>query len=411
MVASFSALITGCGGGSSDTSSQSIPTPTPSTTTYTIGGSVSGLNGSLTIKNNATDQSIITSSGQFTFDKPVSQGGQYNVTITAQPNTQTCTLSNYSGTNVNENITTILIICTNNPPSTTSLSLSTTTLALATSGTPRIVIVTNTGQVSASTVNFSANPVLPYGTTSASTCGGTLTAGSSCTITITPGSAASASASAGTAAVPSTLAISGSNTNSLDANIYVLTYGSIYQSGYIFSIDDSPSATNNIGGKVLALSSQPTSSYWSTTDNNIPGITETDTSPCNGANHGRCDTTQIVSYYTALSVPYGQYAAGLCKSTISGYGDWYLPSICEMNNTTSLVSSSCNPATQDIQSKLVNTGIVPLTNYFWSSTEVSFNPASVVWVNYFDPFGGSVVNGASKTTALASVRCTRALTN
>jgi len=101
MLAGFSFLLTACGGGSSDTNAvvptpTPSPTPTPATVTYSIGGTTSGLNGSLTVKNNSTDQLIISSSGTFTFTTPINQGGQYNVTITAQPNSQTCVLSNAS---------------------------------------------------------------------------------------------------------------------------------------------------------------------------------------------------------------------------------------------------------------------------------------------------------------------------
>jgi hypothetical protein len=260
--------------------------------------------------------------------------------------------------------------------------------------------------VAASALSILANPAFPSGTTSASTCSSTLPAGSSCTITITPGPTASASASVGSAAVPGTLTISGSNTNSVDTNIYVLTYGSIYQSGYIFSIDDSTASTNNIGGKVLALSDQSLSDQWSVTPDDILGISETDTVPCDGAYDGSCNTSQIVSYY---STPYSIYAAGLCKSTINGYGDWFLPSICEMNKAFSY-TTICTPATQDIQSNLVDTNIVPLNGYYWSSTESSLSPQSDAWTNYFASGGGSFPTFSLKTHLL-SVRCTRSLTN
>lgn len=404
----LSLLLASCGSGSSDTNTVApapTPAPTPVNATYTIGGSVSGLNGSLTLKNNLTDELIVTSTGSFTFSTPVNEGGQYNVTITSQPSTQTCALSNYSGTNVTANVTTVLVSCTDNPPGTTSLSLSTPSIALAASGSPRTFIVSNTGQVAALSLSILASPALPSGTISTTTCSGTLPVGSSCAITITPGPTASASASVGSAAVPSTLAISGANTNSLDANVYVLTYGSIYQSGYIFSIDDSTPSTNNIGGKVLALSDQSSTSQWSVTPDDIPGISETDTTPCDGAYDGSCNTSQIVSYY---STPYSNYAAGLCKSTINGYGDWFLPSICEMNKAFSY-TTICTPTTQDIQSNLVDTNIVPLNGYYWSSTESSLNPQYDAWTNYFA--SGSGFPTFSDKTFLLSARCTRSLTN
>jgi len=401
----FAVALVSCGGGSSGSSS--TPAPTPVTTTYTIGGSVSGLNGSLTLKNNLTEELVVTSNGPFTFIAPVNEGGQYNLSITTQPSTQTCSRSNYFGTDVNSNVTTVLISCTDNPPGTTSLSLSTTSLALAASGSSRVIIVSNTGQVAALSLSILASPVFPSGTTSASTCSSTLPAGSSCTITITPGPTASASASVGSAAVPSTLAITGANTNSLDANVYVLTYGSIYQSGFIFSIDDSTASTNNIGGKVLSLLDQSSSSNWSVTTVDIPGISEIDTTPCDGASDGACNTSQIVSYY---STPYSSYAAGLCKSTINGYGDWFLPSICELNKAPPYTPRICNQATQDIQSNLVDTNIVPLNGYYWSSTEYSLFPQNFAWINWFASGGGSAPLLTNKIF-LQSVRCTRSLTN
>ena len=414
LFAGLSLFLTGCGGGSSEVSSASTPTPTPITVTYTIGGTVSGLNGSLTIKNNAADELVINSSGQFTFATHVVQGGQYNVTITTQPSTQTCTLSNYFGNNVSVNVTTVLISCTDNPPGITSLSLSTTTLALATSGTPRIFIVTNTGQNSASSLSISTNPALPSGTTSVSTCGVTLAPGSSCTVTITPGSTASTSASAGSTAIPSAITISGSNTNNISGNVYVLTYGSIYQAGYIFSIDESPSITDSIKGKIWALNDQSPSggTKWSTTYNNIPGIYENSAAlQCNGANDGPCNTTQIVNYYSQRSVPLGSYAAGLCKSEISGYGDWYLPTICELNYARSTAQSISCSSNQDIQSKLVTSGVIPLYDYYQSSTESSANPSNDAWVAVLSQYSGSdFVNTADKGYSLA-VRCARGLTN
>lgn len=420
LVAFFSALIIGCGGGSSSTSAPATtPTPTPATVTYTIGGTVSGLNGSLTIKNNAADELVINSSGQFTFATPVTQGGQYNVTITTQPSTQTCVLSDYFGTNVTANITTVSIGCTDNPPETTTLLLSSSSMALSVSGltvdgiasgSPRVLMVTNTGQISAVSLGITESPGLPLGTASSTTCGASLAPGATCTITITPGSASSASASPGTAAVPSTLTINGSNTNSVNADIYVLTYGSIYQSGYIFAINETASNTNSIGGKVLALSDQSTTAVWSATNDIITGITETDITPCLGAYDGSCNTNRIVAYYTALNRPLSDYAAGQCKSTINGYGDWFLPSICEMNKAPNYMPAICNQSTQNIQSNLVNTNIVPLTGYYWSSTEDSVNPDSTVWVNYFASGGGAIPAYAIKPNQ-QSLRCTRALTN
>ena len=409
LFAGLSLFLTGCGGGSSEVSTANnlAPTPTPATVTYTIGGTVSGLNGSLTIKNNAVDELTINSSGQFTFATPVAQGGQYNVTITTQPSTQTCTLSDYSGTNVSSNVTSILINCADNPPGSTSLSISSSTLALAADGIlgspshARTFTITNNGQEPALSIAITANPALPSGTTQSSTCGASLPPFSSCNITITPGS--NPSAIAPQAPAPSTLTISGSNTNTLSADVYVLTYGNLYQSGYIFSIDDNTTTTSSIGGKVLAVTDSNITQWSTTRFNNISGTTNSSSSPCNGANDGACDTEQIVNFFSGPST---SFAAGVCRlSTYGSYIDWYLPAICETNaqSSTLLYGITCT-SSSDINSKLASQGIGNLVGNYWSAT--SRDIASAWQVNYTVP-------GVSATgkDAYNSTRCARALTN
>ena len=84
-----------------------------STSTYTLGGTVSGLaNGSqISLDENSTLPLIINSNGNFTFPTPIAYGGSYSVTVNAQPNGQTCTISNGSGNNVAGNISTVVVSC------------------------------------------------------------------------------------------------------------------------------------------------------------------------------------------------------------------------------------------------------------------------------------------------------------
>ncbi|HEX3819773.1 MAG TPA: hypothetical protein VHW45_05555 [Candidatus Sulfotelmatobacter sp.] len=86
------------------------------TTTYTIGGSVSGLSGSgLILQNNGSDNLSVSANGNFTFLTPIAAGGGYSVTVLTQPSNpaQTCTVSNGSGT-TNANVTNVSISCTTN---------------------------------------------------------------------------------------------------------------------------------------------------------------------------------------------------------------------------------------------------------------------------------------------------------
>ena len=79
--------------------------------TVTIGGKVYGLNGSITLQNNAANDLSVSSSGDFVFADNFSMGSSYLVTIASQPSSgQTCTPNNNSGM-ATDNITSVEIIC------------------------------------------------------------------------------------------------------------------------------------------------------------------------------------------------------------------------------------------------------------------------------------------------------------
>jgi N-acetylneuraminic acid mutarotase len=101
-----------CGGSSPVVSPPSGNTPP---TTYTIGGTVSGLSGTgLVLQNNAGNNLPIGGNGSFTFSTPVNSGATYDVSVATQPSnpTQGCGVSNGTGT-ANANVTTIQVVCTN----------------------------------------------------------------------------------------------------------------------------------------------------------------------------------------------------------------------------------------------------------------------------------------------------------
>lgn len=311
----------------------------------------------------------------------------------------------------------------------TTLTVSTMALALATNeaavaplpaltGTPRVFTITNTGSVPALSVAYAlgaGSPALPMGTTAVSTCA-TLAAGASCQITITPGN--TASALAGDASpVPVTLDISGSNTNTLSPTVQVLTYGSAYQGGYVFAIDDTTPGTGSVGGKVVARD-ESASVMWSSSGgtvvyNAIPGINENSGAPCNGANDGACNTEQIVAFNPGLDS-----AAGVCSaSTASGYSDWYLPAVCELNDQA---VAGCGVNMDNVQRNLVDhpniavaAQITSLPNViYWSSTGSSGIPAPVgqeAWVHYFERGINALSYEADKNNPFA-FRCVRPLT-
>ena len=127
---------------------------------------------------------------------------------------------------------------------------------------------------------------------------------------------------------PITLRISGTNSNRLAPTLNVLMYGSVYQGGYIYAVDDTTPCTISIGGKLAALNNQaePPKKFtngilWSSNGSSarsyvvILGIDQTSTtsapSPtlrsyptgtppyiaCDGNLNDSCDTFNILTYY------------------------------------------------------------------------------------------------------------------
>jgi hypothetical protein len=81
---------------------------------YTVGGTVTGLNGAgLVLRDNGGDDLAVSASGMFTFATKVANGAAYAVSVYTQPSnpTQTCTVTNGSGTMGSINITTVTVAC------------------------------------------------------------------------------------------------------------------------------------------------------------------------------------------------------------------------------------------------------------------------------------------------------------
>lgn len=384
---------------------------------YAIGGIVSGLSGSVVLQNNGADNKTVTSSGAFTFSTPVMQGKTYAVTVLTQPAGQTCTVTNGAGT-VTNNVTNVNVTCVSNAAtlaisvSTLALSVNDTGLNPALTGNPRIFTIRNTGSVSATNVTYSLSPALPSGTIISPASCGTMAPSSTCILTITPGNIPSA-APGDINPIPITLNISGDNTNTLTPTFNILTYGSVYQGGYVYAVNDSTSNMGSISGTVVTLTDQasrfPSGIIWGSNGAGsasadvsldvIPGIDEfsttgfssptyanaqtafninyanTSTYPfppsssflsCDGRTDGACNSANIATLYNMYVTNYGigsspynlspgqtnvsYYAAGLCTAVISGYSGWYLPAICEMGPNSG--GSGCSGSTQSIINQL-----------------------------------------------------------
>jgi cysteine-rich repeat protein len=85
-----------------------------STTAYTIGGTISGLTGTVVLRNNGSDMLSVTSNGTFAFAMPLASGAAYDVTVLTQPSnpTQSCTVGAGTGTVAMANVTTVVVHCT-----------------------------------------------------------------------------------------------------------------------------------------------------------------------------------------------------------------------------------------------------------------------------------------------------------
>ena len=82
--------------------------------TFTVGGIVSGLNGIITLRNNAGDDLVRNANGAFTFATALASGSAYAVTVSVQPALQICTVANGSGTIASANVTNVAVTCVNN---------------------------------------------------------------------------------------------------------------------------------------------------------------------------------------------------------------------------------------------------------------------------------------------------------
>ena len=81
--------------------------------TYNVGFTVRGLlSTGLILEDNGADPFTVSSNGVFNFDTPLQTGSAYSVTILTQPASETCAITDGSGTIVAASITEVLVTCT-----------------------------------------------------------------------------------------------------------------------------------------------------------------------------------------------------------------------------------------------------------------------------------------------------------
>jgi sugar lactone lactonase YvrE len=104
-------MLAACGGGGGG-GGYSGGGGTTGGTTYTIGGTISGLSaGGLMLNDNGGDTLTVSSGAtSFMFTTPVASGAAYDVTVNTQPTGETCTATANTGTAM-ANVTSVVITC------------------------------------------------------------------------------------------------------------------------------------------------------------------------------------------------------------------------------------------------------------------------------------------------------------
>ncbi len=131
-----------------------------------ISGTVNGLNGSLTLQNNGSDNLILTTDGNFRFTTALDNLSNYVITILNQPATQNCVASNANGQINGNNISDIVVTCTDNTVSLNASSLDFGQVFVSENDT-QTVTLTNTGSGDVLIDSFT-NPNTPFSITGGS---------------------------------------------------------------------------------------------------------------------------------------------------------------------------------------------------------------------------------------------------
>jgi hypothetical protein len=117
--------------------------------TYKIGGTLSGLFGTVILENNSGDDLTITANGAFNFLTKLHNGDSYNVTVLTNPLTETCSVTAPSGVVLGGDVSSVIIYCESNLTEPVISNIHSTT-------TPTTATITwQTDVPATSTINYS----------------------------------------------------------------------------------------------------------------------------------------------------------------------------------------------------------------------------------------------------------------
>lgn len=178
---------------------------------YTVGGTISGLAGTVILQVNSDHDLSVVANGNFTFNTSIVDGDDYDVTVLTQPTGQTCVVTHGSGTLHGDNIETVVVTCTNDSA---TITVTGSPLGLIANGPTGYLTINNTSLALTATdivSNFTGTALDGNITETDNTCYA-LPPGNSCTLTYTPGS---------NAVTQTSFSILGANTNTVTAAIAI----------------------------------------------------------------------------------------------------------------------------------------------------------------------------------------------
>lgn len=281
------------------------------------------------------------------------------------------------------------------------IQLSTNTQALKINGNVRVLIVKALTDVKQ--VHYTLTPNLPEGTQITPQSCGDMLRNATCLLKITPGPTPSNETT--------TISIEGTNSNKLSAEITVLNYGSRYQQGYVFALNDDLSIypeAQSVGGQIAALGNNHVATAWSNNQYTLTNATS--------LTDGLANTKTIIAAYGE-----GDYAAYHCAryqidsagnspcTTGTCYDNWYLPAVCQVSGADKASGCLGMPSQPNMEENLfnLNSPVGSLLGYYWTSTESLRDQNQTAWVQWFWTNPNKKIPYIVFKGAMPAIRCTR----
>lgn len=425
------------------------------TNTHSVGGTTSGLVGTLTLQNNGGDTLPVIGNGPFTFQTAIAEGSAYAVTVQSQPAGQTCTVGNSAGVMGSAAVQNISVTCATNTHTVggtvsglsgqLQLQLNGADTQLIT-GNGSFTFATPIAEGSPYDVTVAMQPAIQSCTVSNGS--GTMatqnvtTVGVSCitnttTLSVTARSVIPVNSGTGSITVTNTgsnvafnvaaqlpsawtgVAQDASNCVALvPAASCMLQFSSttpyVAQGGIAVVADNAstPSPTTALafsinGDLVFAVTGANTAKVVNASDvgtSTWGGFGTAIGVAAQSLTTGAANTAAIVTLLGTGST----YAAQMCNASTAGgaaAGTWYLPAACELGAPGDV--TACPAGVANVEVNLVRLGFGNFYGGYWSSTEYPVSPTTFAWmVDYTDNPARAL---APTKGATEHVRCARSV--